>query len=139
VKRGLAYFQVDKPRLEIIPMIDIMMFLLVFFMIVVLKMIQGTGMVLDLPGSTTTQDLPAVKLTLGVEKSGALSVNGEPTTEADLRGRLATEQKTGKVEVVIAGDKAVSLQQLLKVMDICREVGITAVAIAARAEASPGS
>jgi biopolymer transport protein ExbD len=139
MKRGLAYFQVDKPRLEIIPMIDIMMFLLVFFMIVVLKMIQGTGLVLDLPGSTTTQDLPAVKLTIGVERDGGLSIDGQSSTEPELRARLASEQRTGKVEVVIAGDKAVSLQQLLRVMDLCRETGITAVAIAARAEGASES
>ncbi len=38
------YFGADaKARIEIIPMIDIMMFLLVFFMIITLKMIEGAG------------------------------------------------------------------------------------------------
>ncbi|MGA8053676.1 MAG: biopolymer transporter ExbD [Burkholderiales bacterium] len=139
MRRGLAYFQVEKPRLEIVPMIDIMMFLLVFFMIVVLRMIQGTGLAIELPGSVTAQDLPTVKITIGVDKDGTLTVGNKAVGEADLRARLESEQRTSKVEVVIAGDKAISLQQLIRVMDLCRAAGITALGIAAKAEAPGGS
>ena len=47
----------EKARIEIIPMIDIMMFLLVFFMLATLKMIQGAGIKLDLPQSSTAEQL----------------------------------------------------------------------------------
>jgi len=43
----------ERPRLEIIPMIDIMMFLLVFFVMIVLKMIPDSGVTLSLPGAST--------------------------------------------------------------------------------------
>ena len=38
-----GYFAAAKPRVEVIPMIDIMMFLLVFFVVISLRMIAGTG------------------------------------------------------------------------------------------------
>ena len=44
-----------KPRVEVIPMIDIMMFLLVFFVIVAMKMIDGTGVAMEILGSRTTK------------------------------------------------------------------------------------
>ena len=52
-----GYFDAGKPRVEVIPMIDIMMFLLVFFVVISLKMIAGTGLDMELPGSATTQEL----------------------------------------------------------------------------------
>ncbi len=48
------YFDADRPRVEVIPMIDIMMFLLVFFVVISLNMIAGTGVDMVLPGSKTT-------------------------------------------------------------------------------------
>ena len=40
-RRGHSYFDVDKPRIEIIPMIDIMMFLLVFFVVAIIAAAAG--------------------------------------------------------------------------------------------------
>jgi len=53
-----GYFDAGKPRVEVIPMIDIMMFLLVFFVVISLKMIAGTGLDMELPGSATRSALP---------------------------------------------------------------------------------
>ena len=137
MSRVSRYFDQPKPRIEIIPMIDIMMFLLVFFMVITLHMIAGSGIQLDLPGSSTVQSLASVKITIGVEKTGAIYVEGKPVSRTELKARLDEFKKSNKVEVVIAGDKAVSLQTLLYVMDIVRDAGITAVGIAAQNEESP--
>jgi len=134
MRRAHTYFEVERPRIEIIPMIDIMMFLLVFFIIVTLKMISGTGIQLDLPGATTTQQLPPSKVTVGVRRDGGLYVDGRQMAADELQALLERDRKAGQVEVVIAGDKEVSLQTLLHVMDIARRAGISAVGIAAKSE-----
>jgi biopolymer transport protein ExbD len=134
MRRGHSYFEVERPRIEIIPMIDIMMFLLVFFIVITLRMISGAGIQLDLPGSATTQDLPPSKVTVGVKRDGALFVDGRQLSAEELQGILERDKKAGQVEVVIAGEKEVSLQTLLHVMDIARRAGITAVGIAAKSE-----
>lgn len=124
-----------KPRVEVIPMIDIMMFLLVFFVIVTLKMIAGTGIAMEIPGSKTTQQLQSSTLTIGVAKDGKVVVDGQTVTPEELTSKLVSLKQQNKLDVVIAGDRDTSLQQLLGVMDTVRGAGINSVAIAAKAEA----
>jgi biopolymer transport protein ExbD len=127
-----SYFDAQRPRVEVIPMIDIMMFLLVFFVVVSLKMIAGTGVAMELPGSSTAQQIKSSTITIGVTKSGETVVDGKPLAGDALRAKLTALKPP--VEVVLAGDKDVSLQSLLSVMDVVRGAGITTVGIAAKAE-----
>ncbi len=120
----------EKARIEIIPMIDIMMFLLVFFMLVTLKMIQSSGMKLELPQSSTATMLESTKVTLNVNHEGVLFLDGAPITELALGERLKELQSRKKVDVVIAGDKGVAYQRIVRTMDIVREAGINSVALA---------
>jgi biopolymer transport protein ExbD len=129
-----SYFDVERPRVEVIPMIDIMMFLLVFFVIITLKMIMGSGVPMDIPGSATTQQLKSSTITVGVSKTGEIVIDGRTVTDAELRERLIALKKDKPVDVVLAGDKEASLQTLLRVMDVVRGAGITSVGIAAQAQ-----
>ena len=61
-------------------------------------------------------------------------VDGKTVTPDALKDRLVALKKDKPVDVVLAGDKDVSLQTLLKVMDSVRGAGITTVGIAAKAE-----
>jgi biopolymer transport protein ExbD len=129
-----SYFEGQRPRVEVIPMIDIMMFLLVFFVIITLRMIMGSGVPMDIPGAATTQQIKSSSITVGVSKDGAIVIDGNTVTEAQLKERLIALKKDKPVDVVLAGDKDVSLQMLLKVMDVVRGAGINSVGIAAKAE-----
>jgi biopolymer transport protein ExbD len=71
------YFGAEsKVRIEIIPMIDIMMFLLVFFMLATLSMVQGSGLKMNLPQSSTATQVESAKLTLGFSNSMSSSQIG---------------------------------------------------------------
>ena len=129
-----SYFEVARPRVEVIPMIDIMMFLLVFFVLIAVRMIAGTGIPLDLPGSKSTQELKASTVTIGVTKTGDTVIDGKTLAPEELKAKLGSLKKDKPVDVVLAGDKEVSLQTLIKVMDTVRGAGITTVGIAAKAE-----
>ena len=61
-------------------------------------------------------------------------VDGKTLTPDALKERLVALKKDKPVEVVLAGDKDVPLQTLIKVMDTVRSAGITTVGIAAKAE-----
>ena len=136
-RRGNSYFDVDKPRIEIIPMIDIMMFLLVFFIVITLRMIQGTGIQLDLPSSKTTQELKPTQITVGVQKDGAMFVDGQPYSAEGLKSLLENAKKNSeKLAVILAGDKELTYQNTLKVMDVARSAGISQVGLAAKAESN---
>ena len=134
-RRGHSYFDVDKPRIEIIPMIDIMMFLLVFFIVITLRMIQGTGIQLDLPSSKTTQDLKPTQITIGVQKDGAMYIDGQLYSAEAMKAKLEEAKKSSdKLAVILAGDKELTYQNTLKVMDVARSAGISQVGLAAKAE-----
>ncbi len=129
-----SYFETDRPRVEVIPMIDIMMFLLVFFVLITLKMIAGTGVAMELPASATTQELKTSTITVGVTSDGQLVVDGKAVDGEALKATLLDLKKDKAIDVVLAGDKDASLQTLLQAMDAVRSAGITSVGIAARAE-----
>jgi biopolymer transport protein ExbD len=122
-RRDRPSLRLHRPRVEVIPMIDIMMFLLVFFVVITLKMIAGTGVEMDLPGSSSTQEIKSSTITVGVTKAGDTVVDGKTLTPDALKDRLVALKKDKPVEVVLAGDKEVSLQTLLKVMDSVRGAG----------------
>ncbi len=129
-----GYFDANKPRVEVIPMIDIMMFLLVFFVVISLNMIAGSGVQMEIPSSKTTTELKASTITVGVTKDGKVVVAGKPLNPDELKARLNQLKKDGPVDVILAGDKDVPLQMLLGVMDTIRGSGISSVGIAAIAE-----
>jgi biopolymer transport protein ExbD len=131
-----SYFESGRPRVEVIPMIDIMMFLLVFFVIITLRMIAGTGVAMELPGSATTQQLKGSTITVGVTRDGETVIDGKAVRMDELKGKLVELKKSKPVDVVLAGDKDASLQTLLTVMDAVRGAGITSVGLAAKAETS---
>ncbi|MGH7821256.1 MAG: ExbD/TolR family protein [Candidatus Binatia bacterium] len=131
---GRGYFEANRPRVEVIPMIDIMMFLLVFFVVISLNMIAGTGIPLEIPGSKTTQQIKASTITVGVTRDGKTVVEGRTVSGEELKNRLVQLKQDGPIDVVLAGDRDASLQTLLAVMDSIRGAGISSVGIAARAE-----
>jgi len=122
----------EKARIEIIPMIDIMMFLLVFFMLATLKMIQGAGIKLDLPQSSTAEQLQqTVKVSIGVTKNDELYLDAKQVTPTELTARLeGLVHDAKKVDVAIAGDEGTSYKNIVKVMDLVRAAGIRSVALA---------
>ena len=98
----MRYFEMRKARIEIIPMIDIMLFLLVFFIMVTLL------------------------------EDGEIEVDDQKLSLDQLTGKLAGEPNPAETDVTIAGAAHASLQNLLDVMDACRKAGVTHLGIAAR-------
>ncbi|AOU99237.1 biopolymer transporter ExbD [Acidihalobacter yilgarnensis] len=127
----MRYFEGRKPRIEIIPMIDIMFFLLVFFIMITLSMIPDSGISSQLPTSTTAQTLPHPQVVINLLANGELRVGQAPLTLAALTAKLAAHDPA-HTQVTIAGAAGVSLQHLLAVMDACRKAGVSDIGLAAK-------
>lgn len=123
-----------KVRIEIIPMIDVMMFLLVFFVLISINVIPATGVKTQLPTSSTAtsnKDLKPAVITLG--KAGELQLNGENVSVDSLLPRLrAMKQAYAQLSLVVKGDAEVPLQRLIDVMDVLKAGGFQAMSIAAK-------
>ncbi len=126
-----------KARIEIIPMIDTMFFLLVFFMIATLSMTLQKGMPVNLPeAGSSTDDLPE-QVTLTISHTGDLFFNKDAITIPELEPRLQDLLYYGEEPaVVINADEAVSHGRVIEVMDSVRKSGIFNMAIATKPDKS---
>jgi biopolymer transport protein ExbD len=130
----MRYFETRKARIEIIPMIDIMLFLLVFFAMLTLRMIPSSGHVTKLPTSSTAVAIPHPKLLVEINPDGSLQVENHTLTPAQLTD-LLHQRDSSKTAVTIAGSDTSSLQQVMNVIDAIRAGGATEVGLATRSTA----
>lgn len=123
-----------KARIEIIPMIDVMMFLLVFFVLISMNVIPATGIKTQLPGSAQPDHLDrAYHAVITIGAHGQLQLEGKGYDLGSLQHGLKNLKHTHKdIDLVIDGDKGSELQNLVDVMDVVKSAGITAVSIAAK-------
>lgn len=127
-----------RPHIEIIPMIDVMMFLLVFFVMISLNVIPVSGLKTQLPQAKTAQSLDAIKhIVVTIGEAGSIEVDGRIMPLTELTQFLRVQQKLhANLDVILNGDKAARVEALVKVMDTVRGAGIERVAIAARRQAT---
>jgi len=122
-----------KIELQIIPMIDIMMFLMVFFVLLSINVIPSKGMKTALPTSSQAKDIERSKILITITADGVIQVNQDVVNEQVLQQTLAALQRSSKeVYVVIKGDQKTPLQSLLTVMDAAKGAGIENIGIAER-------
>ena len=127
-----------KARIEIIPMIDTMFFLLVFFMIATLSMTIQHGMPVTLPTADSATDKVPDQISLTLTREGALYYNKERIELPELEVRLASLRQTDPdPSLVINADEQVPHGRVIKVMDIIRLAGIPNMAIATKPDSEP--
>jgi len=123
-----------KARIEIIPMIDVMMFLLVFFVLISMNVIPAMGLKTRLPGSTQSSALDRTyHAVIIIGEGGRIQLDGKDYSLHSLAQRLDDLEKQHKqMDVVVDGDKDSILQNLINVMDVVKGSGISAISIAAK-------
>ena len=124
----------SKARIEIIPMIDVMMFLLVFFVLISINVIPALGVKTVLPSSSQSQDIKSIVnalVTLG--KNDELQLNGRTIALDQLAAAIhAFERPDNKVAVIVNSDKGVEVQRLIDVMDALKSNGFESFSIASK-------
>lgn len=121
-------------RIEMVPLIDIVFLLLVFFIYAMLSMAVHRGMRLDLPESAQSNRSRESVLTVSVAVDRGLAVlylNRERMSLEQLTASLKEERGSGNPEVLLAADRSVSYQQLYEVLDAISGAGIEAVSLQA--------
>ncbi|MEX0829481.1 MAG: biopolymer transporter ExbD [Nitrospirales bacterium] len=120
-----------KARIEIIPMIDTMFFLLVFFMIATLSMTLQRGMPVNLPEAESSTDKIQEEVSLSITKDGTIFFNKEQIPLGKLESRLTdVRQRDPDPNVIINADESIHHGLVIQVMDKVRVSGITSMNIA---------
>lgn len=127
--------QRKKARIEIIPMIDVMMFLLVFFVLISVNVIPALGIKTQQPTSSQVQQLKTkdVQVVVTLGKENIIQVDGKDVTLQNLTA--AVQNKAGQADqiaVIVNSDKGAEVQTLIDVMDEIKKSGIGKVSLAAR-------
>ena len=123
-----------KARLEIIPLIDIMFFLLASFMLVSLTMTKQRTVEVNLPAAASADpSLVPDTLTLGIDAAGQVFVEHEAVALQDLELLLRRRlQSHPDLPVYVSGDAATPHGAMVAVLDFVRRCGITKVAFNVR-------
>lgn len=123
----------DDPVVELnmIPLIDIALTLLIILMITS-AFIKKPGVALKLPSSETREGAPESNkdLVVVVTKDGRYFVDSAPQTDAALKTRMARLAARNKeARVLLKGDRSVSYGRVMRAMDLARQAGLTRVVL----------
>ncbi|HEU5079663.1 MAG TPA: biopolymer transporter ExbD [Opitutaceae bacterium] len=123
-----------KARIEIIPLIDVVFFLLATFVLFTLSLNKSGGLSVILPQSSTAEERdPNGAVTISVTQEGTLAWDKEPISLDEFITRLQTyKQVEANPRVLINGDENALFAQARYVFDEVRKAGIQKVLIETR-------
>lgn len=128
-----------KARIEIIPLIDIMFFLLASFMLASLSMIKLQSIKMDLPTATMAKrDFKPDIVNIAVDKIGDIYVEKKQVNIVELNSYLSNKfQANTNIPVYISGDKDATHGAVIRVLDLVRRAGIQKVSFAISPQSNP--
>lgn len=135
IKLSTPHHDEDEARIEIVPLIDIMFFLLASMMLVSLGAVRLKLLKADLPVAVAGKpSKSAPPVTITVDKDGYMALDGKalPVAEATelLRRMVGLDPE---LRLVVAADKASRHEFVLRAIDLARSAGIDRIAFAAKA------
>jgi len=125
-----------RSRIVIIPLIDIMFFLLASFMMVSLQMSHTQNIKVRLPeASQARQDYKPDMINIAVDQSGAVWLEKKPITLPELSLVLSNRFRVEtNVPVYISGDRDTLHGDMVKVYQVVRAAGVQRVSFMADAK-----
>jgi biopolymer transport protein ExbD len=117
-------------RIEIIPLIDVMFFLLASFMMVSLNMTKVENIQVNLPAAQAADaDFGADMIHIAVDKTGTTFVEKKPIALPDLYTVLTNRfRHNERLPVFIGGDAETTHGDMVKVLEFVRKAGVQRVA-----------
>jgi len=134
MRRRLTSDDLDEPRLELTPLIDVVFLLLTFFIFSVAMMVRADTLDITLPSVRSGQPAePSEIVAITVLQDGSVRVDGEPVADADLGARY-TELAASGQRVLVAADQRAASGDLLRVLDALAGAGVQNVGVVGRPE-----
>ena len=123
----------DEARIEVIPLIDIMFFLLAAFMLVSLSMTHLQRVPIKLPAaSTAIADPNTPPFEIAIDANGVTTWQGKIITLSEITTRLKAAAIPAEARVLIAADADARHKQVLGVLNAVREAGVDQVSFETR-------
>jgi biopolymer transport protein ExbD len=129
-------FEGRSARIEMIPLMDVVFLLLVFFIYAMFTMTVHRGVRVDLPQGAG-QPAPDGSLTITLTRDGAFQLDGRPLARDDLLLEVVDLHRVDRRPVLISADRQVPLGMGIELLDRLRQAGIEAVTFQVTPEARP--
>jgi biopolymer transport protein ExbD len=121
-----------KARIEMLPLIDIVFLLLVFFIYAMLSMAVHRSLPVRLPASTTVEVDRELMISVTVRSDGGIFVDKARVTLESLADTLRKKIKSGKDSCVsIFADRSLPYQDLFQILDRIRMAGLSRISLQA--------
>jgi len=122
--------------LDLVPMINVVFLLLIFFMLTSSGIQQQKD--IDLPDAETSEEISRQTVVVAVHPDGILTFEGRPVEHDRLPGVLEEKFKGVKVRVVeIQADKNIPFEKFGKVIESARTLGEVEFVLTTRSQPSP--
>jgi biopolymer transport protein ExbD len=120
--------------INVTPMVDIMMVLLIVFMVTA-NFVSESGLKISLPKTQDSETSTTVSLSVAVNEKGELLFKSAKTTADNLKAALTREVSLNpNTRVTLAADSKLPYQQVMDVLDIVKQAGVAHVALASENE-----
>lgn len=124
-----------KVRIEMLPLIDIVFLLLVFFIYAMLSMAVHRGLPVLLPTSASAKIDKELIISVTIKSDETIYVDKEQIGLNDLTSLLKTKAETDKdVGILLFADRSLSYQKLFQVLDQIKMAGIHRISLQAEVE-----
>ncbi|MCC0176095.1 biopolymer transporter ExbD [Waterburya agarophytonicola K14] len=121
------------PTINILPMIDVIFAILVFFIVSSLYLTRSEGLPVNLPRASTTEVQKTKQITVSLDSEGKLSIDSKATQISQLKTEIEKLIQSGDTTtVVINADKTVEHGLVVDAIDRIRQIPKIQLAIAAK-------
>lgn len=126
--QGGAIGDEEEARIEVVPLIDIMFFLLASFMMVSLSMTQLNRVPLKLPTAVNTQqEIKAPPIHIAIDANGVITWDAAVVTATEITDRLKALPPSDDTAVMIGADEEARHKQVMAVLDSVKSAGVSKV------------
>ena len=131
MKLNLDYLQEESPRIELIPLIDVIFCILTFFLLAALQLTRQQAIKVDLPKASTGQSQPQEMLIVSIDPMGQTYIDKEAVNAKQLEifaKRYRQINPNGMI--LIYAPKESKYNDVVQVLDLLREIGGDRIALA---------
>ena len=127
-------YETKKARVEMLPLIDVVFLLLVFFIYAMVSMVVHRGLKVDLPATGTAVMEKKDYISITIDADNVLYLNSEPVDAEGLAQRVLQLRKDSNKPVYIDGDQKADLGLAIELLDDLKKAGIEEVSFSCTKE-----
>ena len=121
------------PKINILPMIDVIFAILVFFIVSSLYLTRSEGLPVNLPRASTAEVQKTQQITVSLDEEGKLTIDSKPAAIEGLKAEIERLAETdSNTTVIINADRTVEHGRVVEVIDQIRQIPEVQLAIAAK-------